>query len=149
MLGIKGQGSFQGLEADVGNPHFVIATETPLSEIPLEVWGPPLETHSHFPNRANIEFINILSRDEIDFRVWERGSGETHACGTGATAAVAALFQLERVDRRVTVHLLGGDLVIEITEDDCLMTGSATAVFDGAVSGAWFRQELEQIALRT
>ncbi|MBQ9404779.1 MAG: diaminopimelate epimerase [Synergistaceae bacterium] len=90
------------------------------------------ENHSRFPNRVNTEFIEIISRDEINMRVYERGSGETLACGTGATGAAFAGFTAGKLNREVLVHLRGGDLVINIEPDNtCFMTGPAVEVFSG------------------
>ena len=136
------QGDFRGHVVDVGNPHFIIERQEALETLPLEKWGPPLEVHPHFPQRANIEFVRVLAPDQLDFRVWERGSGETQACGTGATAAVAALAHAGRIQSRATVHLLGGDLDIEIVPGDCLMTGPATLTFDGSFQKEWLAAEL-------
>ena len=125
---------------DMGNPHAVyFLRDNPalgaseVKEIPLAELGPCFEEHPRFPDRVNSEFIRIISRGEIDFRVWERGSGETLACGTGASAAVAAGVLAGYLDREVLVHLVGGDLRIGYDPDSgrCLMTGPAVEVFTG------------------
>lgn len=119
----------------MGNPHAVVFLEEPVMEFPLENIGPHFENHERFPNRINTEFIQVVDRDHIKMRVWERGAGETFACGTGACASVVAAILNEYCNRKVTVELLGGDLQIEWNEaDQCVyMTGSATTVFDGEI----------------
>lgn len=117
----------------MGNPHCIIPVETITDEIVLG-WGPKIETHPFFPRRANVEFIEILDRGRIRMRVWERGSGETLACGTGACAVAVAANLLGRTEREVAVSLRGGDLDIEWADNDHVyMTGPATFVFDGEV----------------
>ncbi len=116
----------------MGNPHAVVIVKD-TKTLDLEVIGPYYENHVRFPRRTNTEFVQVLSRNEIDMRVWERGAGETLACGTGACAAVVACILCERTDNKVLVHLLGGDLEIEWDRESNLvyMTGPATVVFDG------------------
>lgn len=117
----------------MGNPHAVIFVDDPAA-VPLEQVGPVIERAPVFPERINVEFVAVHSRREIDFRVWERGSGATLACGTGACAAVAAGVLNGRLDRGVpvTVHLPGGDLEIVWHENGrILMTGPAAFVCDG------------------
>lgn len=117
----------------MGNPHGVIFLQEPVAEYPVQKYGSILEKHEAFPQGANIEFVEQLSETEIRMRVWERGSGETLACGTGACACAAAGIAAGRLADRVTVHLLGGDLSIYYNrEDGCIyMTGPAQFVFDG------------------
>lgn len=119
----------------MGNPHAVIFIDTPVKEFPLEQIGPYFENHERFPSRINTEFVRVLNRQTMEMRVWERGSGETLACGTGTCATAVAAVLNGLCDRQVTVHLLGGDLEIEWSEaDNCVyMTGSATTVFDGEI----------------
>ena len=106
---------------------------TLLSRIPLEIIGPEIESSGRFPDGVNAEFVEMISPEEICFRVWERGSGETYACGTGATAAVAAGCFAGKLACKVLVHLRGGDLEIECDIDTgrCIMTGPAVTVFTG------------------
>ena len=101
----------------------------------LEAVGPSFECHPRFPKRTNTEFVRILGPDRMEMRVWERGSGETFACGTGACASAVAAVLNGFCKRQVTVELLGGDLEIEWKEmDGCVyMTGAATTVFDGEI----------------
>lgn len=120
----------------MGNPHGVIFVEN-LDETDIHGVGRQLEVHPMWPDRANIEFAQVLNPKEIRMRVWERGSGETQACGTGscATAVAAALLGLaEKED--VTIHLLGGDLRISQRPEDghVMMTGPATTVFSGEIN---------------
>jgi diaminopimelate epimerase len=115
----------------MGNPHCVIFVEE-LKSIPFEQWGPYLECHPLFPNRTNVEFVEIHSRQDVTMRVWERGCGETFACGTGACAVGVAGVLTGKTDRHVVVHLRGGDLEIEWAEDrHVYMTGPAVEVFSG------------------
>lgn len=116
----------------MGNPHAVIfVNDAPSFDV--EKWGPALEVHELFPNKANIEFVSVASEQEVDMRVWERGCGQTFACGTGACATVVAGALTGRTGRQVLVHLKGGDLMIEWNETDnrVYMTGPAEEVFTG------------------
>jgi diaminopimelate epimerase len=116
----------------MGNPHAVIFTEN-IDALNLPEIGPVIENATIFPNRTNTEFIEVLSPDKIKMRVWERGSGETMACGTGACASVVAGALNGLTNRKTTVELLGGELIIEWKESDnhVYLTGSATTVFEG------------------
>ena len=98
--------------------------------------GPQFEYADIFPERINTEFIRVVNASTIKMRVWERGSGETLACGTGACASVAACYLNGRTGTQVMVHLRGGDLAVELGEDGCIyMTGPATTVFEGEING--------------
>ena len=119
----------------MGNPHavfFVPDTNT----IPLDRLGPQLEHHPLFPERANIGIAQVLNPDEITLRVWERGVGETDACGTGACAATVAAIRKSLTNRTCTVHLRGGDLRIHWDEatDNVTMTGPAETSFEGVIT---------------
>ncbi|QDT53197.1 Diaminopimelate epimerase [Caulifigura coniformis] len=115
----------------MGNPHGVVFVDEPTDEWVLSI-GPKLETHPVFPRRANIEFVKVLSRTEFQMRVWERGSGETWACGTGACASAVAGMINGLFDRKVLAHLRGGDLEIEWADSgEVFMTGPAAEVFSG------------------
>lgn len=118
----------------MGNPHAVTFVKS-VKDYNVETIGPLVENHPAFPKRTNTEFIEILSDKEINFRVWERGAGETLACGTGACASVVACVLNKATGRNVLVHLPGGDLDIEWSEKDnhVYMTGSATEVFEGEI----------------
>ena len=123
--------SYDVTAVSMGNPHCVVFVPD-AKGVPLEDIGPRIENHVAFPHKTNVEFIQVLSRDEIIMRVWERGAGETMACGTGACAAVVASVLNGCTERRVTVHLKGGDLLIEWAANNHLyMTGPATEVFTG------------------
>jgi len=117
----------------MGNPHAVVFVDD-VEAVPLDVVGPKFERHPIFPESVNTEFVRVLGGCELQMRVWERGSGETAACGTGACAVVVAAVLEEHCPREqpVTVHLCGGDLEIIVHEDNRItMTGEAVHVFDG------------------
>jgi diaminopimelate epimerase len=117
----------------MGNPHCVLFLDD-IDALDLEKIGPAFEHHTFFPKRVNTEFIEILSPSEIKMRVWERGAGETWACGTGASAAAVAGAVTGRTERSITVHLKGGDLLIEWRDNNRVyMTGAAEEVFHGTV----------------
>ncbi len=113
----------------MGNPHCVIFVEN-VDEFPVEYIGPMIENNQAFPNRTNVGFAQILGKAEMKVRVWERGCGETLACGTGACAAVAAANRLGKIGSKVTVHLLGGDLQVEVRKT-LFLSGAAEKVFEG------------------
>lgn len=121
----------------MGNPHCVVFLEEDVRELDLEKIGPSFEKHERFPKRINTEFVNVIDRKTLRMRVWERGSGETLACGTGACATAAAAMVNGLVDEEVTVRLLGGDLHIrwDRENDAVFMTGAAAIVFDGEYFG--------------
>lgn len=118
----------------MGNPHAVIFVDN-VKAIDLKTIGPEIENHELFPERTNVEFIEIVNKNEIKMRVWERGAGETLACGTGACAAVVAGVLTGSTERAVKVHLPGGDLEIEWEADDnhVSMAGPAFEIFRGQV----------------
>lgn len=120
----------------VGNPHGVVFVDN-VANFPVEKYGKIAEIHPIFPNRANIEFVEVVNETYVKMRVWERGSGETWACGTGATASVAACVLNGKTGRKVDVELLGGTLTIEWNEEDnhLYMTGPAAFSFDGVWLG--------------
>ncbi len=118
----------------MGNPHAVIelAAHIDLNDFPLAEVGTVIENHELFPERVNVEFIQIQDRNNIRMRVWERGAGETQACGTGACAVGVAMARLGKTERDVNIHLLGGSLHIRWDENDHIfMTGEAVTVFEG------------------
>ena len=130
---VVGDKPVQGVPVSVGNPHFVIFVDD-ADAAPVDTLGPLIEKHEAFPEGVNVEFAQRLSRDEIRMRVWERGSGITMACGTGAcaTAAAAVAQGMCPHGRPITVHLDGGDLHIRVSRDnDITMTGPATTVYEG------------------
>jgi diaminopimelate epimerase len=118
----------------MGNPHCVTFVDA-VDPLELEKIGPKFEHHPFFPKRVNTEFIHVVGPTELNMRVWERGSGETWACGTGACAAAVATALNKKTGRRVTIHLRGGDLAIEWREEDnhVYMTGPAEEVFEGTI----------------
>ncbi|MEM4246428.1 MAG: diaminopimelate epimerase [Candidatus Bathyarchaeia archaeon] len=117
----------------MGNPHCVIFADD-LEAAPVESLGPLIEAHSLFPQRVNVEFVKVIDRRSLGVRTWERGVGETLACGTGACASVVAGALNKLTSREVLVHLPGGDLQIEWLGDGrVLMTGPATEVFVGEI----------------
>jgi len=119
----------------MGNPHCVTFDVDPAAIDDIERIGPQFEKHPFFPERVNTEFIRVDSRKELTMRVWERGSGETFACGTGACAVLVAAVLTERAKRRAVVHLRGGDLEIEYHEDgEVVMTGPSVEVFSATIS---------------
>lgn len=123
-----------GCTIDVGNPHFVHFIQSDPDDYPLERVGPQMETHSAFSDGINYEVVQVKDRRTIKMRVWERGSGLTWACGTGATATAIAALHQGLVDSPVTIEMPGGDLEIEWgggEAESAFMTGSATHVFKG------------------
>ncbi len=118
----------------MGNPHCITFVDD-TANFPLEEEGPKFEFHPAFPNRVNAEFIQVLSRNEVNMRVWERGSGETLACGTGACASTVACILNGLTDDEITLHLLGGDLKVRWDREKnvIFMTGPAKVVFDGEI----------------
>jgi diaminopimelate epimerase len=115
----------------MGNPHCIIFVDN-VEDFPVDFVGPMFENHPVFPKRTNVGFVQILNRKELKVRVWERGCGETLACGTGTCAAVAAANKLGKVDEKVTVHLLGGDLQVEICKS-LFLSGVAEKVYVGTL----------------
>jgi len=116
----------------MGNPHAVIYVED-VKNFPVEKYGPMIENHELFPKRTNVEFVEIVNEKEVIQRTWERGSGETLACGTGASAVTVAGVLTKKTARKLKVHLSGGDLTIEWNEKDnhVYLTGPAEEVFEG------------------
>jgi diaminopimelate epimerase len=115
----------------MGNPHCVTYVERLTDHWVLQV-GPHVEVDRHFPRRVNAEFVEVLSPGEVRMRVWERGSGETLACGTGASAVCVAGVLTGRTERRILAHLPGGDLELHWADDNHVyMTGPAVEVFSG------------------
>ncbi len=124
----------------MGNPHAVIFMDSlegydgSLQDMPLEAIGPSFENHVFFPARVNTEFVEVVDREHVNMRVWERGTGETLACGTGCCATCVAGVLTGKTDRNVTVHVRGGDLKIRwnASDDHVYMTGPAVTVFSGS-----------------
>lgn len=119
----------------MGNPHAVVFTKN-IKDLDLTSIGPKFEKHPLFPRKTNTEFIEILDRNTLNMRVWERGAGETLACGTGACAAAVAAVLNNYCDRDITIHLLGGDLNMKWNKENnhVYMTGEAVTVFEGELT---------------
>jgi diaminopimelate epimerase len=120
----------------MGNPHCVVYVDE-LSDELVRGTGPLIENDAHFPRRVNVEFVQVINRETVRQRTWERGSGETLACGTGACAVCVAGVLTGRTERRVTVKLRGGDLQLEWDEttNHVFMTGPAVEIFSGEWNG--------------
>ena len=118
----------------MGNPHAITYIDD-VKHLEIEKIGPKFENHEIFPDRVNTEFVHVIDRNTVEMRVWERGSGETYACGTGACAVAVSSILNGLTEEEVTVKLLGGDLKIfwDRQENRIYMTGSATTVFDGEI----------------
>ncbi|MBR1865256.1 MAG: diaminopimelate epimerase [Lachnospiraceae bacterium] len=118
----------------MGNPHCIVFVED-TEHFPIETIGPQFEHHAIFPNRVNTEFIQVLDAKTVNMRVWERGTGETLACGTGACASAVACILNGLTENEITLHLLGGDLLVRWDREENLvyMTGPARVVFDGEI----------------
>ena len=123
----------------MGNPHCITFVEN-VSEFPVDYVGPIIENHKAFPKRTNVSFVQVLNKNELKVRVWERGCGETLACGTGTCAAVAAANKLGKVGNKVMVHLLGGDLQVEVGKT-LLLSGAAEKVYEGTL----FKEPLNDV----
>lgn len=131
-LKVEGQ-KFEITAVSMGNPHVVIF-ENSLEGFPVAKYGPAIENHKSFPKRTNVHFVQVHNTSEITMKTWERGAGETLACGTGACASVVACILNDKTSRNVLTHLPGGDLRIEWLGDNrVVMTGPAEEVFGGEV----------------
>jgi diaminopimelate epimerase len=123
--------TFHITAVSMGNPHCVIFVDN-VAEFPVEKYGPVIERHPLFPNRTNVEFVEVVAAGEVRQRTWERGAGETLACGTGASAVTVAGVLTGQTGRKVLNHLAGGDLELEFAADGHVyMTGPAVQVFAG------------------
>lgn len=131
----EGEKEFTFTCVSMGNPHAVTFIKEDVNKFDICKYGAKLEINNVFPKKANIEFINVIDDKTLKMRVWERGAGETLACGTGACASVVAAILNGYTKRDVTVHLLGGDLKIKWDENDnhVYMTGPAATVFEGKI----------------
>lgn len=126
--------SFQITCASMGNPHCVIFVDD-VASFQVEKYGPLIENHELFPRRTNVEFVQVLSRTEVRQRTWERGAGETLACGTGSSAVTAACVLNGLTEKKILNHLSGGDLEMEWGDDgNIYMTGPAVEVFSGEIA---------------
>lgn len=124
--------SYRMTNVSMGNPHTVVFLDD-VEGLDIEKVGPHFENHACFPNRTNTEFVKVIDKNHVEMRVWERGSGETLACGTGCCATVVACVLNKKTDNHVFVKVLGGEIEIEWDrkEDLIFMTGPAEVVFDG------------------
>lgn len=121
----------------IGNPHCVIFVDD-LNQVPVESWGRKIEHHPLFPHRTNVEFVEVVDTDEVRVRVWERGTGMTLACGTGACASLVAASLTERTLRKAVIQLPGGGLLVEWRDDGHVyLTGPAVEVFSGILGNEW------------
>ncbi|MDA9091533.1 diaminopimelate epimerase [bacterium] len=129
-----GGNRYQIAAISMGNPHGILQVDD-VQTAPVSELGPQLECHERFPNRVNAGFMQVIDRQQLKVRVFERGAGETQACGSGACAAAVAAIQQELVDSPVTVHLTGGDLTIDWQGEGqpLIMTGPAVTVFHGRI----------------
>ena len=132
-LKVEGQ-TFEITAVSMGNPH-VIIFEDNVANFAVAKWGPLIENHKVFPQRTNVHFVQVCNNGEIIMRTWERGAGETLACGTGACACAVACVLNNKTGRTITAHLPGGELRIEWLGDNrVMMTGPAEEVFEGEIS---------------
>ena len=123
----------------MGNPHAVVRVED-VAAAPVATLGPRVEVHDRFPKRTNVGFVQVVERDHVRLRVWERGVGETAACGSGACAAGAALERLGLTDRAMAVDVPGGRLEVALRDDGhVLLTGPAVEIVTGTLDEAWLR----------
>lgn len=133
-LKINPEQTFKITCVSMGNPHCITFVND-VQSISVDEIGPKIENHPLFPEKTNVEFIQVLNKQEINFRVWERGVGETLACGTGACAALVAAVLNNKTDRKATIHLPGGDLDIQWANDGYIyMAGPAELVFKGEMT---------------
>jgi diaminopimelate epimerase len=121
----------------MGNPHAVVFVDNidDMRNFDIDAVGPYFENHERFPERTNTEFVRVIDKNNVQMRVWERGTGETLACGTGCCATTVACILNKRTDKKVNVHVLGGEIMCEWDRNDNLvyMTGPASTVFEGEV----------------
>jgi diaminopimelate epimerase len=137
-----GQKTLKYCAATVGNPHCVILGEQISPGMTKEL-GPAIECHPLFPNRTNVQFLNVLNRSEIRIEIWERGAGYTLASGSSSTAAAAVAYKLGLCGNNITVHMQGGDLGISFSDDFmATMIGPVTAVYDGVIRNDFFQKSL-------
>jgi diaminopimelate epimerase len=130
--------TFKATAVSMGNPHLVLFVEEDPAGVDVHRLGPVVEQDARFPNGTNVEFV-AADGDGLRVRVWERGVGETMACGTGACAALVAANEAGLVPARAPVRFPGGELVIDRTQDQVFLTGPAERVFEGALDDAWLR----------
>lgn len=125
---------FEFTFVDMGNPHCIIEVDD-LDGVEVGLLGPAIENHELFPNRTNVEFMKVLGPSEVAMRVWERGVGETNACGTGACAVAVTAYRTRGAVSPITVHLPGGELLVEVDlKLNVIMTGPAEEIYSGTMS---------------
>ncbi len=132
--------SFKATALSMGNPHVVLFVDEDPDDVDVERLGPIVEQHELFPEKTNVEFVAVQG-DDVKVRVWERGVGQTMACGTGACAALVAANEAGLVPARANVRFPGGVLVVERREDQVMLTGPAERVFEGRLDDGWLRKE--------
>jgi diaminopimelate epimerase len=138
-MGISGI-MFEYCAATVGNPHCVILGENPSPELARH-YGPLIETDSRFPHRTNVQFLEVIDRQNIRIEIWERGAGYTLASGSSSTAAAAVAYRLGLCDSAITVHMPGGELAIRFSQDfAATMTGPVTRVCQGVIEPEMFME---------
>ena len=123
--------TFQFVSISMPNPHCIIFLDEPIQHFPLHKYAPPIEKYPLFPNGVNVEFVNVINRSKVFQRTWERGTGETLACGSGACATLVAGVLLNKLNHSITNSLLGGDLLLRWTDQHVFLKGQPITVFDG------------------
>lgn len=140
--------AFEFCAATVGNPHCVILCDE-ISPDTARLYGPLIETDSHFPNRANVQFLQIIDRQNIRIEIWERGAGYTLASGSSSAAAAAVAFRLGLCDSFITVHMPGGSLAIRFAQNfAATMTGPVTRICEGVIDPEMFEDERSYVQCR-
>jgi diaminopimelate epimerase len=135
---------FEFCAATVGNPHCIVLCNDPSPELARR-YGPLIETDARFPNRTNVQFIQVLDRSNIRIEIWERGAGYTLASGSSSTAAAAVAYKLGLCDAEVTVHMPGGELKISLTPDfSATMQGPVTRICSGVIEPEMFEESQER-----
>ena len=126
--------TWEGTCVSMGNPHVVMFVDN-VKDMDLENIGPKFENHPMFPNRTNAEFVKVLDRNTVEMRVWERGTGETLACGTGCCATAVAAILNDKTEDKVLVKVLGGEILVEWdrVNNEIYMTGPGEFVFEGEI----------------
>ena len=141
-----GEARYRATAVSMGNPHLVLIGDLDPTQVDVQVLGPALQRHPDFPEQTNVEFVRVTD-GVVDVRVWERGSGQTMACGTGACAALVAASQVGIVGRQATVRFPGGELEVEWAPDGHVyLAGPATFVFDGETDAGAIRERTAEVA---
>lgn len=141
-----GEAKYRATAVSMGNPHLVLIGDVDPTQVDLEVLGPALQRHTDFPEQTNVEFARVTD-GVVDVRVWERGSGQTMACGTGACASLVAASRIGLVGRQATVRFPGGELEVEWARGGHVyLTGPATFVFEGETDAGAIRERTTEVA---